>query len=388
MRTYQIISADGHLEVPADRLAPYIPEKHRDSAPVLVTKDDGTEWWRLGEWERDSVGNLVCDLPYDEFVSPTGARYHTMDGAPRPGTGSAAQRLREQDLDGIDAEVLFPPVYMGSFIRLLATKDVEAYKSIVRAYNTYLAEEYCSVAPDRLIGNGMVLETGVDDAIEEMERCKHMGLRSVSLRLWPNGGDGYDPDDDRFFAASLDMDVKLSPHANFGGMAITPPNQTFRASPRFALGTANMFPGAISTIGDLIHYGIFDRYPALKFYFAETQAGWLAHSLNWMDEFFLRWYSFFNLEAEKLPSEYIREHCRFSFIADRLAMKFRYYVGTDLLMWGSDFPHSVGTYPYSKEVIEELFDDVPEKERRQVLVDNVCDFFDLDKSKELTPTPA
>jgi predicted TIM-barrel fold metal-dependent hydrolase len=387
MRTYQIISADGHVEVPADRLTAYIPEKHRDKAPTLVTKDDGTEWWRLGEWERNSVGNLVCDLPYDEFVSPTGARYHNMDGSLRPGTGSGAQRLREQDIDGIDAEVLYPPVYMGSFIRLLAAKDVEAYKSIVRAYNTYLAEEYCSVAPDRLIGNAMVLETGIDDAIEEMKRCKDMGLRSVSLRLWPNGGDDYLPEDDRFFAASLDMDMKLSPHANFGGPAMSPPNSV-GVTPRFVLRMGANSGGCMATIGDLVYNGVFDRYPALRFYFAETQGGWLPHSMNWADEFFIRWYSFYDLKLDRLPSEYIREHCRFSFIADRLAMQFRHYVGLDLLMWGSDFPHSVGTYPNSKEVIEELFDGVPEKERRQVLVDNVCDFFDLDRERELTPTPA
>ena len=159
---------------PTDFVA-YIPEKHRGSAPRLITKDDGTEWWQLDEWERDSIGPLVCDLPYDEFVLPIGARYHTMDGAPRPGTGDAAQRLREQDRDGIDAEVLYPPFFLGGFIRLLATKDEEAYKSILRAYNTYLGEEYCSVAPDRLIGNAMVLETGVDDAIEEMTALQRDG---------------------------------------------------------------------------------------------------------------------------------------------------------------------------------------------------------------------
>lgn len=386
MRSYNIISADGHVEVPADRLLPYIPEKHRDCAPVLVTKDDGTEWWRMDEWERNSVGNLVCDLPYDEFVPPIGARYHTFEGSLRPGTGDGAQRLREQDIDGIDAEILFPPVYMGSFIRLLATKNVEAYKSIVRAYNTYLAQEYCSVAPDRLIGNGMVLETGVDDAIEELERCKEMGLRSVSLRLWPNGGDDYSPEDDRFFAATLDLGMKLAPHQNFGGPAVTPPN-SFGVTSRYVLRMGAGSGMAMSTIGDLIYNGVFDRFPDLKIYFAETQAGWLAHSLNWADEFYVRWYSYYDLHLDRMPSEYVREHCRFSFIADRLAMQFRYYTGLDLLMWGSDFPHSVGTYPHSTEMIEELFDGVPAEERRKVLVDNVCDFFDLDRNRALTPTP-
>ena len=194
MRKYQVISADGHCEVPADVVAARMPAKHRDSAPKLVVKEDGSEWWQMGEWERNSVGNLVCDRPYDEFVRPLGARYHNFDGTLRPGAGGPVQRLQEQDIDGIDAEVLYPPVYMGTFIRNLMTKDVEAYKAVIQAYNTYLGEDYCSVAPDRLIGNAMVLETGVDDAIAEMERCKKMGLPAVSLRMWPNGGGDYKPE--------------------------------------------------------------------------------------------------------------------------------------------------------------------------------------------------
>jgi predicted TIM-barrel fold metal-dependent hydrolase len=384
MRTYQVISADGHLEIPAERFAKYIPTKHRDKAPRLVTKDDGTNWWQLDEWERNCVGPLVCDLPYDEFVRPIGARYQNMDGSWRPGTGDAAQRLREQDSDGIDAEVLYPPVMMGPFIRLLATKDAEAYKAIVCAYNTFLAE-YCSLAPDRLIGNAMVLETGVEDAVKEMERCKEIGLPSVTLRTWPNGGAGYIPEDDRFFAAVLDLDMKLSPHVRFGYPPISVPTDV---NERFVFRMGEGSGSCMTGIGELIYYGVFDRYPDLRLYFAETQAGWLAHSLNWADEFFLRWYSFYDTKLPKLPSEYVRDHCRFSFIADRLAMPLRYYIGIDLLMWGSDFPHSVGTHPSSREVLDELFDGVPDHERYQVVVGNACEFFDLDPKKDLTPTPA
>jgi predicted TIM-barrel fold metal-dependent hydrolase len=68
-------------------------------------------------------------------------------------------------------------------------------------------------------------------------------------------------------------------------------------------------------------------------------------------------------------------------------MQLRHYIGVDLLMWGTDFPHSVGTFPDTQYILEELFEGVPEDERRKVLVDNVCDFFGLDPNKELTPTP-
>ena len=60
-----------------------------------------------GGWTSGNanISNLYCGMRYNEFVGGVGS-YHFPDGSPRPGTGDSAQRLREQDFDGIDAEVL------------------------------------------------------------------------------------------------------------------------------------------------------------------------------------------------------------------------------------------------------------------------------------------
>ena len=75
MRTYQVISADGHLEVPLDWSA-RVPAKYRDKAPRLVRNKDGTELWVMDEWTRDNVGNLYCGLPYDKYTRSNAATYH------------------------------------------------------------------------------------------------------------------------------------------------------------------------------------------------------------------------------------------------------------------------------------------------------------------------
>ena len=58
-------------------------------------------------------------------------------------------------------------------------KDKDCYLALIQAYNTFFASEYCSVAPDRLIGVALVPETGVDDAIAELARVRKLGLRAV-----------------------------------------------------------------------------------------------------------------------------------------------------------------------------------------------------------------
>jgi predicted TIM-barrel fold metal-dependent hydrolase len=279
---------------------------------------------------------------------------------------------------------MFPPVYSPIFFRnALKDVDVEAHKAFIRGYNDWLAEEYCSVAPDRLIGVAMLPETGVDDAIAEMQHVKEMGLRGVALAVWPNGSSFYEAQDDRFFAASLDLGVRISPHGNFGGVRPVQPGAASMSKDSLVAGGF----GPSYTIGQLIVYGVFDRYPDLQIYFAETQAGWLPHVLNWTDEFYRRWSTYVGLDLPRMPSEYYRDHVKFSFIVDRMAMTLRHYIGIDMLMFGTDFPHSVGTFPNTRDWIEDLFEGVPEDERRKVLVDNVADFYGLDKTAELTPTP-
>ena len=49
-------------------------------------------------------------------------------------------------------------------------------------------------------------------------------------------------------------------------------------------------------------------------------------------------------------------------------------------MWGSDYPHDEGTYPFTREHLRQLFHDVPADELRQMLAGNAAELygFDLD----------
>ena len=57
-----------------------------------------------------------------------------------PGIGPPEQRVAEQDVDGLLAEVLFPNMAAGPGL-WRNMQDDAAYKAAVRAYNDWLAEE-------------------------------------------------------------------------------------------------------------------------------------------------------------------------------------------------------------------------------------------------------
>ena len=59
---------------------------------------------------------------------------------------------------------------------------------------------------------GVMPITNVEDAVAEMKHCKELGLRGVLLGGLPNGKGYPTPEDDRFWAAALDLDMPVTAH--------------------------------------------------------------------------------------------------------------------------------------------------------------------------------
>ena len=146
------------------------------------------------------------------IMSGDATGFRTARPRPAPGLRNSASASRTRTASM--RKFLYPPIYVTRFIEGIRDKNV--YLSMVRAYNTFLAQDFCSVAPDRLFGNAVVPMTGVDDAVAEMKRCKEMGIVSLSPHQFPNGGGSPAPEDDRFWGAALEMGMRISPHGSIG----------------------------------------------------------------------------------------------------------------------------------------------------------------------------
>jgi predicted TIM-barrel fold metal-dependent hydrolase len=385
-RKYRIISGDGHVETPPESWVKYMPEEHKDRAPRLIRLPKGGEAWLIeGQPLIPNGQNITGRGP----VKIEGGSYFNEDGSAAEGAGDAAQRLREQDIDGIDAEVLFPPIFASRAIEAIADKDV--YRALIRAYNTFLARDYCAVAPDRLIGNGVVPTTGIDDAIGEIEFLIENGIRSVSLHMFPNGSGFAKPEDDAFWKRSLEIGMKISPHFGFGQFApdVSQVGIGVSADP-FAGTLVQRVSGQppMYTMSQLICAGVFDRFPELQFYFAEVNASWLPWGLFVIDDNYEIFRGTFGRKLERKPSEYILDHFWFGIIRDPKSIEMRDHLPFDRLMFGSDFPHSVGSYPNSRQFLDRCFDGVDESYRRQMLLENPARYYGLDLDADITETPA
>jgi predicted TIM-barrel fold metal-dependent hydrolase len=383
-RKYRVISGDGHVETPPDGWLARIPEKYRDRAPRLIRLPDGSDGWLVEGQPMLHNGQNIKGRGPVKFAN---ASYFNADGTRREGAGDPIQRLHEQDMDGIDAEVLFAPVFVARFIESISDKDV--YRSIVQAYNGWLIEEYCSVAPDRLIPNALIPVSGLDHAVAELHRAKELGFKSIQLQQYPNGTGAPKPEDDRFWETALSLGLALSPHLNFGGVVWRgdPRSDTSQWSAEAAMSQHTPSSPA-ATLAQMIVHGVFDRFPELRFYFAEVNCAYIPGMLYYMDRNYHEFNDWFNVSLKKEPSEYILEHSMFGMVRDVPMLHMGHLVPLDHFVWGSDFPHSVGTFPSSERFIKEAFAGMDEGLKRKILVTNICEHIGLDPDAEITETPA
>jgi len=384
MRTYRYISADSHVQFPAERYAHRVPAEYRDRLPRLVKLANGGDG-TMDEDGRITYGGTAHFAGHGpEDFDPTILHFDT-----EAGYGPPDQRLKEQDIDGVDAEILFS--FGGG-----RGKDRDMAVAVARGYNEYLAEEFCSVAPDRLLGVGILPHRGVEEDVAELEHCARLGLRGVVLSTFPSGKAYPTPEDDRFWAAAIDLDVPVTIHTSMtrrqgerGEFMIKypiepegfdrPPIDIVDRMSRY--GTRHC--GSLE-LTQMIMTGLFDRFPTLKIYWAENQIGWIPIYLEQMDMIYdaNRFWVERILGVKRLarrPSEYAQEHAYWGFFDDPIGVRLRHEIGVDHILWGNDFPHEVSRWPHSMEVMDEQLADATEEERRKMMCENVVGFFHLDR---------
>jgi predicted TIM-barrel fold metal-dependent hydrolase len=302
------------------------------------------------------------------------------------GTGSAEQRLREQDQDGIDAEILYSQI---SFM-FQEAKEGDLYRDLFRAYNEFLAQEYMAVDPKRLIPVGVIPKSGVDDAIEELQRCAKLGLKGVKLDTFPSGKPHPTPEDDKFWAAALDLNMPLTNHSDgkfARGSAAAAflyakepgPDVHQREPMNYFFRFTN---DAMKAATQMAFAGVWDRFPKLELYWAETMIGWLKYGLWQLDDHYDRYMPMIRENwglhyLERKPSEYLKERSYWGFLHDPVGVADRDCVGADKLMWATDFAHAASEWPNSVKVMEKDFVGVPPDDRHAMLAGNAQRFFHL-----------
>ncbi|MFL6238219.1 MAG: amidohydrolase family protein [Actinomycetes bacterium] len=397
MTTYRIVSADTHILEPPDIWQTWLPAKYQDKAPQLVSDaDGGSAWLFAGATEPDPIGlTATPGMPFDKFRW-TGVTY---DEA-RPGCYDGGERLKDMDIDGVDAEILFPPQRtIGHF---LGDDDDDFVLAGIDAYNNFVWEQFSAPDRDRLIGMAQMPSVGIDVSVDYLRKAKARGFKGVVISNWPSGGDAISEEDDPFWAAAQDEGMVVCNHIN---MFSRRQRQAVRAAQRKAAeeqaqaggpsvlgrtgakaqaravgGLGGVFGPATQTISNVIFTGVFERFPNLHVSMIEIGVGWIPHFLEMMDDKYWRNRSWGQLPISEPPSYYWRRNMSATFITDRAGLTLRHEAGVDNIMWSTDYPHHGNDWPYSRRVIDETMASIPSDEKAKIIGGNAARIFGLAKS--------
>jgi predicted TIM-barrel fold metal-dependent hydrolase len=138
--------------------------------------------------------------------------------------------------------------------------------------------------------------------------------------------------------------------------------------PMTALSTAEAF-------GMWILGGVFVRHPGLKVVFVEPGLGWVAWYLYIVDDLVQRQGYVFDIP--ELPSFYFHRNIFLTFIEEPDGLQQRHRLGVENILWSTDYPHPVTSWPDSRALIERSFAGVPADERELILSGNATRLWNI-----------
>ncbi len=292
----------------------------------------------------------------------------------RPGYADPNERLRDMDRDGVAIEVLYCEVSAYRYLYLLESGAPEA----TRAFNDTL-HGFAQADPKRLIVTYQVPIHDMDLAVAEIERIVSFGGKSLQLPVFPaelGQPDYFDGRYDPMWAAIAQSGLPVCCHIGLNTALDQLADRD--PTPRLAWTLSCMPPSACEALGMWLLTGIFVRFPELRVVFVEPGLGWVAGYLSFLDDMVLRQGYEFPLLAGELPSFYYGRNMAMTFIDEPDPVHhLRHVLGAQNLMWSSDYPHPVSTWPDSLTVIDQLFAGVPEDERDLMVEHNAARIWNL-----------
>jgi predicted TIM-barrel fold metal-dependent hydrolase len=382
---YTVVSADGHAGLPCAEYRPYLEARLHDAFDAFLDE-------RMARREESLKFN------HDYIMGWEKGNEEGLKGAFDP-----AIRDKELDSDGVAADVLFadadaitgmasPP--FGAGLLAGAIEDPELAFAGARAHNRFLAD-MCAHSPHRRGGIALVPVThDVERAVQEVEWvAAQPGIRGIMIpTLWrsrpPYSDAVYDP----VWAACAQAGLPVHTHSGDAPME--------EYGEHTGVYLAEVVWWAARPAWHLLFSGAFERHPGLKYVVTEAAAYWAPDMMWKWDQYMCGGHTTKKMatllkgKISKPPSQYFGTNI---FIGastmSKEELRRRYVIGTDAVMWGTDYPHPEGTWPHTREKLQADFADIPVDDTAELLGLTAARVygFDLDAlapiAERVGPTP-
>jgi len=377
-----VISADAHVGEP-EALRAYMPKKFRDMLPEFTVGEDGNFKVFIDGEVRIGAPKKTPDKTdlMKEFRSD-----------PSLGT-DIERRYRDMALEGVDAAVIFPNIGLSNS---RGNEPADYYQAWARAHNDFVWETFLPYR-HRLKPAAMLAVDDVDELVKEAERCIKLGFCTLYMPanvpwqpyrmpvyepLWSLAEEASIPITFHIFGGNLAL------HADFVDLGALSQDRidaykdvvkAEEGGPELLNSTVVGMAAGMAPIVELTCSGVLENHPDLKIVVTEAECGWLAWVLHCMDQMNrLRHLGMKTLTLK--PSEYFLRQGAITITDDPIALNNVKFTGTDVLLWGNDYPHDEGSFPESAPLIQRIRDELSPEAAHHVLCGNAAKLygFDLD----------
>jgi predicted TIM-barrel fold metal-dependent hydrolase len=381
---FGLISADSHAAFHRDDFTSRMSSsKWGDRIPHVASREEDGQrvdgWSIYGKPPRGDVCNCPAVMG-DPF--PTWPK--VWEEVPALAF-DPIERLKALDIDGVDAEVLFPNPPGGSYYEY---GDAEFELACVETYNDILgdwrraSDRYLPLAIMPYLNEPKVIAREIERAVGKGHRGVNVagrmpkGLPHLASAHWhPVWDICQELNVPIHFHGSANLDTAISAKT-WSGYTVRQQHSAFTS-------TSSVTPAQI--IPHFIFSGLTERFPRLKIVFAEAGVGGLNYVIAACDH---EWQTR-RLWTEGLatrPSDAVRRQMYVNFWFEAEGIKLREEIGVDNLMWESDYPHVASYYPRSWHEIERVLNGVSAADRQKLLYQNALKVYDIEATVQPTRT--
>jgi predicted TIM-barrel fold metal-dependent hydrolase len=368
LKTVPLISADSHVEEPPGLWFDELSELARRDLPPEMCPSTHSESAFARRIDAMGRENLTEDELEGEKRRQEAASL---------GTTSVEARYAVMREDGIAGECIYPT----SGLYLWNMEDADTGKVCARIYNDWIFDRL-EARSDRFRCAALIPTWRMEDALAEVERAADLGLAAFMLPLVgtpPYNHEQWEP----LWSLIEETGRPVVMHQGSGHDMLFYRGRG--ASVANLLATQSMAP---RTAALLSTSGVLADHPDLHFVFVETNAGWLSWAMGTLDHYtgaFKKNAGWVRPVLPEPPSYYMKRQLHGTFQIDEVAVAMVEKTGTQALMWGSDYPHMEGTYPHSRQTVEELLGHLEPSVARAIVQGTAAQLFGFKHDVLVTP---
>ncbi len=354
---YEIWDADNHLYEMEDAYTRYLPKRYR-SAVQWIQIDGRTKLMIKGKL-TDTIPNPTYEVvptpgawaDYFRGVNPDGKTLRELAQPIRcpDSFRTAKERLELLDSQKVQACLLFPTT--GGMLEERMLDDIELMHAVVHAYNQWLLDDWTFDYAGRIFATPVITLPDVDKAVAELDWCVENGARSVLVNPRPvatpsghttsMGNPYFDP----FWNRVQQLGIPVMMHACDSGY-----DRYTRDWEGAGAEYLPFQPDAFRTIvyedarsifdtcAALVAHGVFTRHPGVRVGVVENGGSWVPRLLTLFEAVQKKMPGEFSVD----PVEQFKNHVWVNpFHEDDLGELIS-LIGSDRVMFGSDFPHPEG----------------------------------------------